>query len=319
MSRRRSPPYINVRYLPGVARSVPGPPGATFEDVAFSPDGSLVAAVDNTNNQVHVFEAVTGNVLHSYATGAGPFTCAWSRNGKRIFVVNNTDETVSQIDYPSGTTVTHATTGSNASGIVVTKNDLEIIVSNASSSNLSRIVLATSAVTLIPVPAGAAQISITPDGKFVMSPNITANSISRVRLSDNNVTSQALATQPDYFRCNTDNRTAWLTVQGNNELKLIEISTLATLKTISFNAALPGYFTQDVQPSPDGSAVYLLNCDPTFTFCVLLTINADTSVFVQQPGTFAAWLSISPDGQTLASGSFSTGNLDLYPCYGSPA
>ncbi len=89
--------------------------GAAPAGVATSADGSLVATADRDADQLSIFDAGSGKLLHQVATGSHPYAVLF--HDGRFWTTNVQSDDVSVIDPVSGTVVGSVATGSHPYGI----------------------------------------------------------------------------------------------------------------------------------------------------------------------------------------------------------
>lgn len=90
--------------------------GAAPAGVAVSPDGALVATADRDDDQVSIFDAVTGRRLRQVKTaGAHPFAVLF--HGGRLWTADVKGNTVSVIDPLAGRLIGQVPTGSHPYGV----------------------------------------------------------------------------------------------------------------------------------------------------------------------------------------------------------
>ena len=81
-------------------------PGANFVDVAVSPTGRTLYAVDSSGNTIRVFDATTGLATATISGFSTPTTIALSPDAKRAYVASQTARTVTMVDTTTNTIVT---------------------------------------------------------------------------------------------------------------------------------------------------------------------------------------------------------------------
>ncbi len=78
-------------------------PGANFVDVAVSPTGRTLYAVDSNGDAIRVFDATTGLATATITGFSAPIAIALSPDAKRAYVANETGRTVSVFDTTTNT------------------------------------------------------------------------------------------------------------------------------------------------------------------------------------------------------------------------
>ncbi len=78
-------------------------PGANFVDVAVSPTGRTLYAVDSNGDAIRVFDATTGLATVTISGFSAPIAIALSPDAKRAYVANETARTVTVVDTTTDT------------------------------------------------------------------------------------------------------------------------------------------------------------------------------------------------------------------------
>lgn len=78
-------------------------PGANFVDVAVSPTGRTLYAVDSNGDAIRVFDATTGLATVTISGFSAPVAIALSPDAKRAYVANETARTVTVVDTTTNT------------------------------------------------------------------------------------------------------------------------------------------------------------------------------------------------------------------------
>ncbi|MBJ7249585.1 MAG: fibronectin type III domain-containing protein [Thermoleophilia bacterium] len=110
-------------------------PGANFVDVAVSPTGRTLYAVDSSGNTIRAFDATTGVATATITGFSAPIAIALSPDAKRAYVANQTARTVTVVDTTTNTIVTafSVSSGSAPTDLVVSPDGslVYITVGNA--------------------------------------------------------------------------------------------------------------------------------------------------------------------------------------------
>jgi YVTN family beta-propeller protein len=103
--------------------------GTQFADVAVSPDGRTVYAVDTAANLVRVIDTSTNTISASISGLSTPVAIAIAPDGTRAYVVNSGSDTFAAVDttaltvtgsYPAGTSPTDAVVSADGALLYVT-------------------------------------------------------------------------------------------------------------------------------------------------------------------------------------------------------
>ena len=110
-----------------------------------SPDGSLVYVTSESDHNVTVFAAATGDIVARIPVAHRPRDVAFTFDGKRAFVSSEIDGVVSVVDVASGSVVATISLpkGSRSMGVVVSPDDRRLYVSNGRARTISVVDLET--------------------------------------------------------------------------------------------------------------------------------------------------------------------------------
>lgn len=255
-------------------------------DVAFSPDGSLVAAADPTWGGVVIIDPTKRTVLREVALKGDPSHVVW--NGPdRVFVSEGAKGTVAEVDTTVGSVIRRLSAVRRATGLAVTSDGKTLLVADRGLNKVAFIDLGTGEVTnSIDVVREPGFIALTHDDKFAVVGNKLPRS-ENARLTDHGA-----------------------------EVSIIEVST-GTAR----NVRLPGgsSIVRQVAISPDSRWAYVihqvgrantmvtqLDRGWVMTNCVSIIDIAQATLYstflFDRDGEGAAnpWgVAVSPDGTTL--------------------
>ena len=103
-------------------------PGANFVDVAVSPTGRTLYAVDSSGDAIRVFDATTGLATATISGFSTPIAIALSPDAKRAYVANQTARTVSMVDTTTNTIIaTFSVSSGNAPTDLVVSPDGSLV------------------------------------------------------------------------------------------------------------------------------------------------------------------------------------------------
>lgn len=105
-----------------VLAAPPRPAAATYRspyDVAFSPDGKLLAVSDHTAGRLVVLDADAGKVLREVALKGRPAGVAWSGRDNRVLVAELGAGTVAEVDAAAGKVIRRLNVGPRPVGLAV--------------------------------------------------------------------------------------------------------------------------------------------------------------------------------------------------------
>ena len=94
-------------------------------DVAYSPDGTMIAVSDLTNARLNIITASTGSIVRTIQLTGKPKGVAWNGN-TRVYVAEYDAGTVAEIDPTDGSILRRFSTGRMPVGIAVASNKLAV-------------------------------------------------------------------------------------------------------------------------------------------------------------------------------------------------
>lgn len=310
-------PYVSSKYRGATKLVYPDVVGSVMQQLAFAPSGMLIAIADAApiHNNVIVYSSATTSSL-TLAAGSRPSGCIWSPDGNSIYTANaDPDNSVSRIAYPTGTKTDYPL-GAPPSSLVVTPDNTLIFATMSTLNMMKRIVVSTGAVTNVGTGASPSHVAISRDGKVVAVSNFGDNNCSLIKVADSSVVNVATDTGPIAAAISPNCREAWIACALSNSITHIDLSSFLT-SSISLAGAFPGYFPVNTVISPDGSALYVLSVDPTFTFGVTLVLNTQTKVSQAfANGSLTSYLDVHPRGSILAVAQPTS--LFTVDCYATP-
>jgi len=131
-------------------------------DVAFSPDGKLLAVSDHTAGAVVLIAPAAGKVVRRVALKGSPAGVAWSPAG-RLYVAELGAGSVAEVDAAAGRVLRRLAVGPWPMGLAVAGADL--LVANRATNRLTVVDLAAGKPRAsIPVPREPYFIAVSPDG-----------------------------------------------------------------------------------------------------------------------------------------------------------
>jgi DNA-binding beta-propeller fold protein YncE len=116
----------------GLMAAPAGSGGAVFRspyDVAYSPDGKLVAVSDHTAGAVVILDAAGKKVSKEIALNGSPKGLAWSADGK-LYVAESGAQSVAEVDVAGGKVARRFTTGRYPGGVAVANKAKQLLVSD---------------------------------------------------------------------------------------------------------------------------------------------------------------------------------------------
>jgi YVTN family beta-propeller protein len=142
-------------------------------DVAFSPDGRLLAVSDRTAHSLLVIEAYSGKVLHEAALSGSAGCIAWAADSSRIFVTEYERSSVAEVSIADKRISRRLPVGPYPIGVAVAAKRRLLLAGNTGASDVSVIDLSTGAekarIRCLREPFG---IAITPDESIAVVSNL---------------------------------------------------------------------------------------------------------------------------------------------------
>ncbi len=257
-------------------------------EVAWSPNGNYLAAVDNTNSilQVYAFSGSTFTKVGGNAsTGSSPDAVSWHPSGNYITVTNSgTAQTYSFNGYSTPTSLGTANTGTNPVAGAWSPSGNYFAVVNQSGNTLQAFSWPYNTPTRIGTSTGAQLATGTTPYSVAWSPN-----------------GQYLATVA--------------TNGGTNQLKAWSFSTTSTPTVAALGSAVTtGAGPTSVAFSPNGGYLAVVNGNPTNTLQVYSFAAGTPATVGGSVGTGTAPQSVawSPNGSYIAVVNQTSSTLQVY-------
>jgi len=114
-------------------------------DMAFSPDGKLLAVSDRTAAKLVLVDAAAGKVAREVPLAAPATGLAWSPTGKTVFVSECGAGTVAEVDAQTGKVSRRLKVGPRPMGIAVAAKKNLLVVANSGTDTVSVVDLASGA------------------------------------------------------------------------------------------------------------------------------------------------------------------------------
>ncbi len=208
-------------------------------ELAYSPDGSILAAADETARAIHLINPATQTVLRKITLAGEPRDLVWT-SSTRLFVSEHDAGTVAEIDTASGTVVRRIPVGPKPAGLALAPGKNLLLVTDRGLNKLSLVDQPTgktrAEVSLVREPMF---VTVTPDEHLAIVANRLphgdardpshAAAISLVNLDDmqevDHLKLKPGATSVQRIVCSPDGRWAYvLHVQGRPFLPTTQLS-----------------------------------------------------------------------------------------------
>ena len=227
--------------------------GTQFSDVAISPDGRTVYAVDAATNLVQVIDTATDTVRASVTGFDAPVAIAIAPDGTRAYIVNSGNDTFSAVDTTTLTVIGTYAAGTSPTDAVVSADGALLYVT--AGTDLTARSTTTGAVQTT-FTLGATASAVARSATTAYTANDTPFSMSSALLSGStaNVLFDGIVGQPTAIAVSPDGTRLYLgtAARGRESLMTAPISGGA-LTSIGSAAS---FAVTDVAVSPDSSAVY---------------------------------------------------------------
>ncbi|NNL65992.1 MAG: YncE family protein [Myxococcales bacterium] len=244
------------------------PVGHGPHEVVATRDGARLFVSDYGNlrtdlgRSLHVVEVASGTVR---ALRAPPFVnphgLALSPDGRRLLATFQWPgpEAVLEFDAASGALRSVHGTGQKLTHMVAfTPDGARVLATAIAAGTLSIVEPGTGRIRSVATGAGAADVAVTPDGRFAWVPNEDADSVSVVDLAAARVvaTLPAGGRRPVRVEITPDGGEAWVTLFGDSKVAVFDARAPALRETLTLPDA-PGDGAIGLTLSPDGRRAYV--------------------------------------------------------------
>ena len=142
-------------------------------DVAYSPDGALIAASDFTGKMISIIDAASGKVTRQRELEGNATGVAWSANGATAFVAESGAGTIAEFNAAKGKVIRRLPAGPGTMGVAVAPKRNLLLAANSFDSTVSAIDLATGKEKArLPVLHEPFAIAVTPDESLAVVTNL---------------------------------------------------------------------------------------------------------------------------------------------------
>ena len=272
----------------GIARAEPAPYRSPV-DVAFSPDGSLLAIADRTAGVVALARVADGIVQSDIHVGGQPSGVVWAPDGGKVFVSQYGSASVAAIDPSTGRVVARGEAGAWPIGLALAPGRRLVLAAGFSEDCLGVMDVHTLKCTgQVPLLRQPFAVAVTPDEKYAIVTNqlpdgpasdeaqsaavslidlATQKRIADIRLPAGSSCVREVVVGPQGRRAyvaHTIGRTHLPTTQlergwvNTNGLSIIDIPGRKRIGTVLLDALLEGAADPwGVAMSPDGKRLYV--------------------------------------------------------------
>lgn len=231
-------------------------------------------------------------------------TIAISNDGDTAALVNILSDTVSVIDTATNTVTGWAPVGQRPSGVAITPDGTRAVVANLDSAFASVVDLATATTTNINISRRAAQVDISPDGRYAYLPVVAdGDGVWRIDLTTDAVAGPKILTgnmggsgynfsQSSDIQLNADGSLLAVCGSFDDVASLIDTTTWTDLGDVAV-----GDFPTYAAFSPDGSTLAVSNKNEDSVSFIDLTLSPPAEFFRSPAGDQPGRLAYADDGR----------------------
>ncbi|MEW5977604.1 MAG: beta-propeller fold lactonase family protein [Acidobacteriota bacterium] len=199
------------------------------------PAAGRTLVVNNSSNNVTVFDLQTNSSLGTIPVGNAPTEVYFSSDNRLGYVPNYNSNSVSVLDLEHQIVTATIPVGVGPSALILSRNDRIGYVVNSGSNDLTvfdsltQTVIETISVGVTPV-----SINISSDGLHLFIANQDSNSVTVVDTSSRRVTATIpVGSQPNQVGLTPDNRLAYAVNTGSGSVSVIDTVTFSVVATIA--------------------------------------------------------------------------------------
>ena len=162
-----------VVLLAGVLPAASESPFHSPLDLAFAPDGGILAVGDATKQTLNLIDVPSNKISRRVALGAPPSGLAWAADGKRVLVAVAGAGHVAEIDAAAGTIIRRFPTGRHPRGLAVAARRNLLLSCDWGLDRLAVINLADgNTIANIPVGRQPTSVAVSPDESLAVVSNL---------------------------------------------------------------------------------------------------------------------------------------------------
>ncbi len=167
---------LSIGYLPSVlADEVVAPPQKYHspQDVAFSPDGSLLAVTDRTSQTLVIIDVTSAQIRRTVALSGPTAGVVWNPNGQTFFVSEYGAGSVAEVNAADGQVLRRMVVDRHPQGLALAARRGRLVVANSTTDRVTVLDLAAGQpVAQIAVPREPYFVAVTPDEKLALVSNL---------------------------------------------------------------------------------------------------------------------------------------------------
>lgn len=143
------------------------------QDVAFAPDGGVLAVGDSTAEAVHLMDSASHGILFMVPLAGQASGLAWSADGRHLFAAESGAGGIAEIDRASGEVTRRFTIGRFPQGLAIAANRNLLLACDYGNDQLVAIDSKSGKTTArIPVGRQPMRVAVTPDESFAVVSNL---------------------------------------------------------------------------------------------------------------------------------------------------
>lgn len=268
---------------------------------------ALTYVVNNTSNNVTVFDLQSNSTVGTIPVGNGPTEIYFAPSNQTAYVTNEGSNSVSVIDLGAQSVTATLAVGMSPVAMLLSANGRYGYVVNAGSNDLTVFDTADNTV-LITVPVGTTPVSIniTSNGLYLLIANQDSNSVTVVRTADLSVAATLpVGTAPNQVGLTPDNRQAYCVNTGSNDITVINMEDLSVARTLAVGNNPAG-----LTFSVDGQFAYVTNRGSNTVSQISVEQGTVTRTF--SVGTNPIGITLSSDGRFAYVSNSGSNNVTVF-------
>ncbi|WP_214408125.1 beta-propeller fold lactonase family protein, partial [Pseudonocardia lacus] len=188
---------------------------------AVTPDGSRLWVPSHDDARIDVIDTATDAVTTSIPVPASPHGVAFSADGTRAYVANHESNVVSVLDTASATPVATIPVGTSPQATAVGGG--QTAVANYDGGSVTIIDAAGAPVAEVPVGRTPQDVGFAPDGRYLYTADVEADTVSVVDMATRAVTATIpVCDGPTSVAAHPSGRVAYVTCVNSGEVMVLD-------------------------------------------------------------------------------------------------
>ena len=143
------------------------------QEVAFSPDGGLMAVTDRTGGTLVLIDVGSAQIRHTVPLSGEPAGVAWSPNGQTVYVTEYMAGSVAEVNVTDGHIVRRLAVDRHPQGVAVAPQRGMLVVANTTTNRVTVLDINTGQpAAQIAVPREPYYVAVTPDESLAIVTNL---------------------------------------------------------------------------------------------------------------------------------------------------